>query len=174
MINRLGLEVTRVMEDYMSEITKGDIKNREATAAEIYFTTLFGKEFVRHNKNDLNIALNYGYTILCSIFSRLIVLHGYSTALGIHHKSRRNPVNLSSDMMEPFRPFVDEIVYNNQGAEFDNEYKKKLISLPYKECIYDGCKRSIGDAIDLFILDVVSAMEAPRKEIKEVEFVGKV
>lgn len=173
LLDRLGKGSVNKLKNFSTQVREGDKSNREAVAAGVYFTALFGNEFTRHAGDELNAALNYGYAILCSAFSRLISLHGYSTALGIHHCSRGNPVNLASDLMEPFRPFVDEIVFQNRDHPFDNGFKKELIGLLYQKCIYDGKKSSIEDAIDAFILNVMHVMEIPRGRLKEVSFVDK-
>ena len=97
-------------DDLVNEINKiefADTSNREAVVAKKYFVGLFGKDFTRQQDNDINAALNYGYSILLSCFNREVVGQGYLTQLGIHHSSVKNDFNLSSDLMEPFRPFVD-------------------------------------------------------------------
>ena len=103
----------------------------------MYFSSLFGREFRRHAKDDINGKLNYGYTILCSAVSRILAMHGYHTGLGIHHCRRDNPVNLSCDLMEPFRPFVDRLVYESGEKQMTWEMRKKLISLTELECLIE-------------------------------------
>lgn len=132
---------------------------------------LFGNSFIRFEDDHINAALNYGYTILCSAFNRVIALHGYNTALGIHHHSRNNPYNLSCDLMEPFRPFVDQVVYHMNGQELTWENKQRLIGLLHNKCTYDGYETTISNAIENFVLNAVSVMEVPRSKLKEVGFV---
>ena len=109
---------------YASGVRLGDKTNREGLGAKVYFPALFGEGFIRQAPDEINAALNYGYTILNTAMSRIVTIHGYHTALGIHHCSRDNPVNLSCDIMEPFRPLVDEIVVKYMGKELDWPYKQ--------------------------------------------------
>ncbi len=95
-----------------------DPSNREGHAARIYFNTLFGNDFSRNQETTINAGLDYGYTLLMSIFAREIVRCGCMTQFGLKHANQFNDFNLASDLMEPFRPIVDRIVYENQTAEF--------------------------------------------------------
>jgi CRISPR-associated endonuclease Cas1 subtype II len=71
---------------------------------------LFGKKFSRNDDCSINAMLNYGYSIILSVFNREVVANGYITQLGLFHDNMFNQYNLSCDLMEPFRPFVDEKV----------------------------------------------------------------
>ena len=148
----------------------GDADNAEAVAAKVYFSSLFGKAFVRFAEDDVNAALNYGYTIIMNAMARIVTLYGYSTAVGIHHCNRHNPYNFPCDLMEPFRPFVDKLVYMNMGRKLDQDYKNELITITRKMCIYDGKHMSIADAMECFTLDVCKAMNEPRVQLKGVQF----
>lgn len=156
--------------DYMESVTPGDQTNREAVAARMYFDSLFGCEFRRHAADETNAKLNYGYTILNSAFSRILAMHGYHTGLGIHHCNRDNAVNLSCDLMEPFRPFVDKIVFESGEKILDWEMKKKFISLPATECHLDGNRMNMDNAIEIFALETLKAVKKGKETIPEVTF----
>lgn len=170
LLKSLDIPVPSAMPEYTENITGGDETNREAVAARCYFTRLFGPDFIRFGDDMINASLNYGYTIIRSAFSRAITLHGCSTALGIHHSSRQNKFNLSCDLMEPFRPFVDRMVFENKGRELDFEYRREFAALLHEDCLYDGKHTEIAAAIDSFVVDVISNMEEPRGKIKAVKF----
>ncbi|MGF3113504.1 type II CRISPR-associated endonuclease Cas1 [Facklamia sp. P9177] len=131
-----------------------DESNREAHASRLYFTTLFGADFVRTDPSTINAALDYGYTLILSMFAREIVKNGCLTQLGIKHDNQFNEFNLASDLMEPFRIIIDTIVYKYQGEEF-KVIKLKLFKIfsrtfAYREqemfltnIIADYTKRSI-------------------------------
>lgn len=165
-----NIEIPISLKKYSNTVTSGDKTNREAVAAREYFDKLFGKEFERFALDNINSALNYGYTILRSAFDRELSLHGYNTCIGIHHCSRQNSYNLSCDLMEPFRPFVDRIVWENKDKELDWEYKQKIIEVLYSECLYDGKNMDIATAIEYFSREVMDAMLIPRKKIGVIEF----
>jgi len=105
-----------------------DVSNREGHAARINFNTLYGNDFARGLDNDINASLNYGYTLLMSVFAREIVKCGCLTQIGVGHANQFNDFNLASDIMEPFRVLVDEIVYENNGKEFP-VVKRELLKL---------------------------------------------
>ena len=170
LLHLLKLEIPEVLRCSVKHVQSNDETNREAIAAKAYFKSLFGASFMRHAPDHINAALNYGYTILCSYFSRTISMYGYHTALGIHHCNRQNAYNLACDLMEPFRPFVDYIVYNHQTDVLDWEYQQLLLQLFYNRCSYDHKKMSVSSAIDLFVLDTLKAMNEPRKRLKVIQF----
>lgn len=157
--------------EYEENVKKDDSTNREAVASKIYFDTLFGKHFTRHAPDNLNSALDYGYTILLSTLSRIITSYGYSTALGINHCSRTNPFNLSCDIMEPFRPFVDLIVYKNQGRELDWNYKKELIALTNFPLYYDNEITTLDNAAEKYFLSVIKALSGEEYTRKDIDFI---
>lgn len=155
---------------YAAQVRPGDSTNREGAAAKVYFCALFGDDFVRHAVDDVNAALNYGYTILNTAVSRAIVSHGYNTALGIHHCNRLNYVNLSCDLMEPFRPLVDAIVAANAELPLDWPYRQQLIGVLQCTCRLDGKEYKLGDALDLFILQAMDVMQGERKKLGVISF----
>lgn len=148
---------------YIGEIHTGDKTNREAHAAKVYFNTLFGLKFVRHNTDNINSALNYGYAILLSMFNKEINSLGYLTQLGIHHKNEFNEFNLSCDLMEPFRILIDLYIYENEVIEFNSDYKMKLISLFDQKFKYDGRLYTLKDIIKLYTKNVLDVLENQKK-----------
>ncbi len=130
LLDKLGKE-GRVLSPYYNNVKSGDADNREGAAARIYWTKLFGDDFSRDRygqpPNDL---LNYGYSILHAATIRAILGSGLSAAFGIFHHNRYNPFPLGDDLMEPYRPFIDEIVFNlykNNCYEIDRTSKTELV-----------------------------------------------
>ena len=114
---------------YASDVKEADASNREGHAAKVYFGGLFGGEFTRSADTPLNDALNYGYSILLSAFNREIAAAGYLTQMGVFHDNMFNPFNLGSDMMEPFRPLVDRIVWSERPETLDKAMRLKLVDV---------------------------------------------
>lgn len=84
------------MYDYREQAAAGDITNREAHAAKVYFNTLMGTTFSRGNEDILlNSGLDYGYAIIRSYLSRVCVGYGLNPQIGIHHKNEYNRFNLA-------------------------------------------------------------------------------
>jgi len=93
------------------EIKPGDPKNVEAQAAQVYWPALFGRDFRRDRNTDgINSLLNYGYTIIRSSMLRAILASGLHPTFGVFHKNKRNGLCLVDDLMEPYRPIVDQVV----------------------------------------------------------------
>lgn len=93
------------------QVRSGDPDNVEARAARDYWGGLF-TDFVRHGDEDYrNKCLNYGYAVMRAGIARALVAYGLLPALGLHHASATNAFNLADDLVEPFRPFVDVLVW---------------------------------------------------------------
>ena len=126
------------MEAWAHGVKSGDPDNFEARAAVYYWKNLFKDtpSFVRDRDGETpNNLLNYGYAILRAIVARALVISGLLPLLGIHHHNRYNPYCLADDIMEPYRPFVDQIVidiYNTMPIPEDltTEIKQRLLNIP--------------------------------------------
>ncbi|MEG2270564.1 MAG: type II CRISPR-associated endonuclease Cas1 [Bacilli bacterium] len=153
---------------YLQDLTIGDTTNREGHAAKVYFNALFGKKFSRDTELDINAALNYGYSILLSNFNKEIIANGYLTQLGMKHHNEYNPFNLTSDIMEPFRILIDEIVYAKQDDTFNHAYKIDLINILTKKVVIDGKEQYLTNAISIYVRSVFAALE--NHDIKALKF----
>lgn len=153
---------------YADQLTNLDTTNREGHAAKVYFNTLFGLGFSRDEDNDINAALNYGYTILLSQFNKEIVANGYLTQLGIKHCNYFNYFNLSSDLMEPFRPLIDRIVLENFGKVFNGTMKLELLNVFNKKVFIKNREQYVTNAIGIYVKSVIKAIE--KKDINLIEF----
>ena len=100
----------------------------EAQAARLYWRILFGPEFTRRDADDeANALLNYGYAIVRAMTARAICAIGLHPALGIHHKNQYNAFVLADDLMEPFRPVVDQTVLSLANTDITKENKRELL-----------------------------------------------
>lgn len=151
LLDKYGLPEAEMLYEYAKQIRIGDTSNREGHAAKVYFNALFGKSFSRDCYNNINAILDYGYTILLSAFNREITAMGYMTQIGIMHRNEFNHFNLSSDLMEPFRPIVDEFAYNNLAEVFSQELKLDIVNLLNKKTIIGGKEHFLANAIRLCV-----------------------
>lgn len=158
MLQRYQKEEANMLFEYMEEVEFGDITNREGHAAKVYFNTFFGKKFTRTDENPINAALNYGYGIILSIFNREIVSSGYLTQIGLFHDNMFNQFNLSSDLMEPFRPLVDQLVVELKPEKFETEEKRKMLELLNKEVEICGKMEVVTNAIKIYCRSVFDAL----------------
>lgn len=144
---------TASFEEERAALIANDETNREAVIAKKYFSALFGDDFTRGDENKISVMLNYGYTILLSSVNQEIVAQGYLTPLGIHHHSVRNDFNLSSDLMEPFRQFIDLKVLERQDYDFDEYVKLELVDVLNQEISFDGKTYILKNALSKYIHD---------------------
>ncbi len=149
-------EKSKLLHDYLDAIEDGDISNREGHAAKVYFNTLFGPDFKRTKNCDYNMFLNYGYTILLSAFNREIVSHGYLTQLGIHHKNEYNDFNLGCDLIEPFRPIIDD--YAISGKLNEKNFKSRLRNIYNIEVKIDNKSTFLDNAIRIYVQSIFSSI----------------
>lgn len=135
------------LKPFYTNVKSGDADNREGIAAKIYWDELFGDEFVRSRTGpDPNALLNYGYSILRAAMARAIVGSGLSPSFGLFHKNRYNAFPLADDLMEPYRPFVDAVVYQlllDDKKELDSEVKQRLLRVLFADTEFEDCTRPL-------------------------------
>lgn len=158
LLERLNKEEAQMVHGYIEEIEFGDKTNREGHAAKVYFNALFGMDFTRTSENSINAALNYGYGIILSACNREITANGYITQLGLFHDNMFNQFNLGSDIMEPFRPLVDEIVKKMNPQKFEHEEKVEILKLLQKEVVIAGRKENVNNAMKIYCRSVFDAL----------------
>lgn len=140
---------TNCMRVWANDVRSGDPDNLEARAAAYYWKNLFKDypDFVRNREGTPpNNLLNYGYAILRAVIARSLVGSGLLPTLGIHHHNRYNAYCLADDIMEPYRPYVDELVLdiirqNEDISEIDKRLKMQLLGIPMLDVVING-KRS--------------------------------
>ncbi len=154
----LGKDEAILLNSYIKEIRLNDETNREGHAAKVYFNALFGLDFTRTADSLTNAALNYGYSIILSTFTREIVANGYITQLGLFHDNMFNQFNLASDLMEPFRVLVDKEVINMYMKEFEHAEKIRLVNILNQEVVIDGKNQYVNNAIKIYCKSVFDAL----------------
>ena len=159
LLEALGKEESELLASYLREIEWNDETNREGHAAKVYFNALFGIDFTRTEDNFINAALNYGYSIVLSAFTREVVANGYITQLGLFHDNMFNQFNLASDLMEPFRILVDREVREMNPIQFEHEEKMRLVNILNQEVQIDGKNQYVNNAIKIYCKSVFDALE---------------
>jgi CRISPR-associated endonuclease Cas1 subtype II len=159
LLKRLGhTSEAQMLSGYIEEMGFADNTNREGHAAKVYFNALFGKDFSRDTDCPINACLNYGYAIMLSSVNREITASGYFTQLGIFHDNMFNPFNLGSDLMEPFRPVIDETVVGMMPEELNTENKKMLLNILNREVMIDEKRNFLNNAIRIYCRSVLDAI----------------
>ena len=158
LLQKLGHEEYEMLYRYADEMEFADATNREGHAAKVYFNALFGKSFTRTEENSINAGLNYGYSIILSTVAREITANGYITQLGIAHDNMFNQLNLASDLMEPFRPIVDEVIVRSNFQKFETDEKHEVLEILRKELYVSGKKEYFTNAIKIYVRSVFDAL----------------
>lgn len=141
----LGYDVDN-MYRWSKAVRSGDPDNFEGRAAAYYWQTIFSKymDFNRHRAGEPpNNLLNYGYAILRAVVARALVSSGLLPTLGIFHRNKYNAYCLADDIMEPYRPFVDRMVYDivsereEDISELNTNLKARLLKLLQVDVQFD-------------------------------------
>ena len=155
---------------YIDEMEYRDATNREGHAAKVYFNALFGKDFTRNDDNSINVALNYGYSLILSTINREIVANGYLTQLGFFHDNMFNQFNLSCDLMEPFRILVDRYVYSSGFTAFSVEEKHKMVEILQQEIGINNTRQVLTNGIKIYVRSIFDAIN--EKDLSLITFYG--
>lgn len=154
-----------------SQVQSGDPKNTEARAARYYWSQLFDK-FTRSDDNDVrNAMLNYGYACIRAAIARAVAATGFIPSLGLHHDGHLNAFNLVDDLIEPFRPIVDQTVSECLAvreqieAELSLEDRQALAGVLNRDVIVNGNQLSLLNATELVAENLRNAMKENKPEL---------
>ena len=133
---RLKADKVERLRELADAVKNGDPSNCEGQAARLYFHALAPDGFVRDRDGVWpNAALNYGYAILRAAVARAIVGSGMVCFNGVHHHNRYNAFALADDLMEPYRPFVDQYIFGKVRPfdvpvhELERVHKARLLEM---------------------------------------------
>ena len=156
----------------VEQVKSGDTGNLEAIGARRYWQALLGSDFRRdQGAAGLNSLLNYGYTVLRAATARAVVAAGLHPTLGVHHSNEGNAMRLVDDLMEPFRPCVDRVVWQCQQAgtvELTPDIKKQLVQALYTDLPTDSgntpvlvCVQKLATSLALLYLGERQDLDLP-------------
>ena len=168
LLNKLGKDGDKLKPYYMN-VKSGDTDNREGIAAKIYWSELFGGDFVRAREGvEPNSLLNYGYTLLRAAVARSLMGSGLFPAFGIFHRNRYNAFPLADDIMEPYRPYVDEIVFNlyaNGENKLTKDVKTKLLRVLFTDTIFGKITRPLDVGLTMTSASLSKCFSGVQKKI---------
>ena len=162
---------TNNFEFLASKVLSGDSSNMEGVAANFYWKVFFEQKFKRERFGDYpNNFLNYGYAILRAATARALSGSGLLNTLGIHHKSKYNAFALADDIMEPFRPIVDEkvaeIMQNYSEQELNTAIKAELLQILTRTVYFKEEKSPLMVALQKTASSLQQCYTGERKKIK--------
>lgn len=176
-------ELLNLMENLKNKnnTTSQEIVSVEGVAARVYFQKLFLSDFKRFQNDLTNASLNYGYTVLRTLVSKVTVAKGLHPTLGIQHNSIFNNYNLVDDLMELFRPMIDYIAYFNlkkiKGESLLKEHRNELLKVYFQKIEIEGNLNTIDYAVEKYIDNFINFMnktketfEIPKLVIDKYEY----
>jgi len=154
-LEKMAGGIVKNMNAWAADVKSGDPDNYEARAAVYYWANLFPniRGFSR-NRDGVppNNLLNYGYAVLRAVVARSLVASGLLPTLGIHHRNKYNAYCLADDVMEPYRPFVDRLVFeivaeNDDIDAITQPIKTKLLGIPVLDVMMNGQRSPLMVAV---------------------------
>jgi CRISPR-associated endonuclease cas1, NMENI subtype len=158
------------------KVRSDDANNHEAQAAAYYWKNLFSDGFTR-DKDGIppNNLLNYGYAILRAVIARALVGSGLLPVYGIHHHNRYNAYCLADDIMEPYRPFVDDLVISTMkkmevSDDLTVALKREMLSIPVLDVVIGGKRSPLMIAAGLTTASLAKCYNGEAREISYPSF----
>ena len=168
LLDKLGRD-GGLLKPYWSNVRSGDADNREGAAARVYWSELFGRGFVRSREGEApNNLLNYGYTILRAAVARALMGSGLFPAFGIFHRNRYNAFPLADDVMEPYRPYVDEAVFGLSArgeSRLTAQTKQELLRLLFADTRFDDLVRPLDVGLSFTTSSLAKCFAGTKKKI---------
>lgn len=168
-----NVEESRILLEYSKSVRSGDPDNIEAKAAVFYWKYIFGLKsgFYRDRFGPPpNSLLNYGYAVLRALVARCLVGSGLLPTLGIFHRNQYNAYCLADDIMEPYRPFVDQLVLrlhdiNNPAHVLTTELKRSLLEIPVLDVMLEGGKSPLAIAVQKTTASLAKCFDGSMRKI---------
>ncbi len=185
LVSVISINELQNMEYWAGSVRSGDPDNYEGRSAAYYWKHFFSQyidSFKRGRfEDEPNNLLNYGYAILRAITARSLVASGLLPTFGIHHHNKYNAYALADDIMEPYRPFVDFVVYQiveeyeddllrDGEIELTTEIKRRLLIIPTLDVIIDGDKSPLMIAVQRTTASLSACFDGLQRTILFPEF----
>lgn len=168
LLAELGKDCDSLRPLYLN-VKSGDTDNREGIAAKIYWDKLFDGTFFRSRDGaDPNSLLNYGYAILRAGMARVIMGSGLFPAFSLFHKNRYNAFPLADDLMEPYRPYVDQIVYSlfvDENTSLNTTSKQALLRILFVDTKFKNITRPMEIGLTMTTASLVKCLRGEQKQL---------
>jgi CRISPR-associated protein Cas1 len=155
-------------------VKSGDSSNMEARAAGFYWKSVYMELGIKFSRDPTgtspNHMLNYGYTILRALVARSLVGSGLLPTLGIFHRNQYNAYCLADDIMEPYRPYIDVLVFDicqkyGNDAELSTTIKKELLAIPVLDVVIENKKSPMMIAMQRTTASLAKSFESGQCEL---------
>lgn len=163
---------SKLLDTLSTRVKSGDTSNMEAQASRVYWQHIFGMKNFKRERYGMppNPSLNYGYAILRAAVARALSGSGLLPTLGIHHHNKYNAYCLADDIMEPYRPYVDEIVLKqlNEAVDYHNltkERKAELLGVLSCDTQFDNVTRPLMVGLSITTSSLVKCFAGKQKKL---------
>lgn len=150
---------------YSLDVKSGDSTNKEAIAAKLYWDLIISSDWIRSRFGEYpNNFLNYGYAILRAATARALIGSGLLPTLGIHHHNKYNAYALADDIMEPYRPFIDDEVIeyikkNPKERDISIDFKRKILQVLTRDVAIGKVTRPLIIALTMTSASLVKVLK---------------
>ncbi len=174
-LSSLGIE-DKKLRGLAGATRSGDPENSEAVAARHYFKLLgIDDPFLREREGKPpNNALNYGYAVLRAACARALTGSGLLCCVGIHHSNQYNAFALADDIMEPYRPFVDEMVFSEREffsvPDLGREQKARLLQILVRDVRIKEERRPLSNVLSFTSASLVRCFLREENTVAYPEF----
>jgi len=162
---------------FSQDVKSGDTTNREAMAAKVYWDLLLGDNWLRDRFGSYpNNFLNYGYSILRAATARALIGSGLLPTFGIHHHNKYDAYALADDVMEPFRPYIDDEVIeyvkeNPSIEEISTDFKRKILTVLTRDVSIGKVMRPLMIALTMTSSSLARIFTGNQKELVLPNFI---
>lgn len=166
------------LKSMVSDVKSGDTTNREALSAKLYWDLLINADWVRTRFGEYpNNLLNYGYAILRAATARALIGSGLLPTLGIHHHNKYDAYALADDIMEPYRPYIDDEVMDyintdDSCEELTVEFKKKILNVLTRDVLIGKVTRPLMVALSITSSSLAKVFSGEAKILTLPEFIA--
>lgn len=172
-LNKEYLQVKRLSE----KITIENVNSTESTSSRFYWKSIFDIEKFSRNAEGAppNQLLNYGYSILRGATARALIGSGLLPQIAIHHHNKYDSLPLADDVMEPYRPFIDEVVANIVKEDdyhlLHRRNKEKLLRVLACDCKIGNVKRPLMIALTYTTASIANVINKKSNRIALPELI---
>ena len=165
------------LKEYASSVKSGDSTNREALAAKLYWDLLIDVEWVRNRFGGYpNNLLNYGYAILRAATARALIGSGLLPTLGIHHHNKYDAYALADDLMEPYRPYIDDEVISymkatSESEEITKDFKTRILQILSRDVLIGKVMRPLMIALTITSSSLAKVFSGDADKLSLPEFI---
>ena len=165
------------LKEYAASVKSGDSTNREALAAKLYWDLLIDVDWVRNRFGEYpNNLLNYGYAILRAAMARALIGSGLLPTFGIHHHNKYDAYALADDIMEPYRPYIDDEVIsymknNPNDEEISKDFKIKILQILTRDVSIEKVMRPLMIALTITSSSLAKMFTGGIEKLSLPEFV---